>query len=165
MQTSVVDTIPHAHGSEQQSDHGKEQGQTVDTESAGLGGLATDNNALANFDSTTSEPKDDEQSRSQRSDHSRQRDSTSPGRAVASSLHSGLSISEHVSLLVDELRIDEELADTDNMPLPEPDTEMTENILEVDDEDEEPMESIYAASHYPAIPARYRAERFDAATM
>lgn len=166
MQTSDIDTFPRAHGSEQQGDHGKEQGQTVDTAPTALGGLATDSSGLANsVDGTTSEPKDDEQSQSQHSSHSRQRDSASPSRAVASSLHSGLSISEHVSLLVDELRIDEDLADTNNMPLPEPDTEMNENILEVDDEDEEPTESIYAASQYPAILARYRTERFDAATM
>ncbi|KAL1896184.1 hypothetical protein Sste5346_004927 [Sporothrix stenoceras] len=42
---------------------------------------------------------------------------------------------------------------------------MSENILEVDDEDGEPMESIYAASQYPAIPVLYRVDRVDAATI
>ncbi|CAK7205753.1 hypothetical protein SEUCBS139899_008532 [Sporothrix eucalyptigena] len=42
---------------------------------------------------------------------------------------------------------------------------MNENLLEVDDEDVEQTESVYAASHYPIIPIRYRVERFDAATI
>ncbi|KIH87211.1 methyltransferase type 12 [Sporothrix brasiliensis 5110] len=51
------------------------------------------------------------------------------------------------------------------MPLPEPDTDVHENILEVDDEDGESAEPHYAASVYPVIPVRYRVERFDAATI
>ncbi|CAK7226011.1 hypothetical protein SBRCBS47491_006081 [Sporothrix bragantina] len=42
---------------------------------------------------------------------------------------------------------------------------MNDNILEVDDEDGEQNESLYASSHYPIIPIRYRVERFDAATI
>ena len=162
MQRSDVDTLPRAHGSEQQGDHGKEQGQPFDTELTAPVELITED-ALANsVDGAAAEPTNDEQLQPEQLER---QDLTAPSQAVASSLHSGLSISEHISLLVDELRINEELADEENMPLPEPDTEVNENILEVDDEDGEPTESLYAASQYPAIPVRYRVERFDAATM
>lgn len=165
MQTSDVDTLPRAHGSEQQGDHGKEQGQTVDAESTAPVELTTDNALASSVDGTVAEPTNDEQLQPEHPEQLEHQDLTAPSRAVASSLHSGLSISEHISLLVDELRIDEELADEENMPLPEPDTEMSENILEVDDEDGEPTDLFYAASQYPANPVRYRVERFDAATM
>ena len=86
-----------------------------------------------------------------------------------SHLSSGFSISRHVSIIVDELAREGELADEQNMPLPEPDEEMNDFPLEVDDDDDEDdrgqTESLYAASHYPVIPIRYRVERFDAATM
>ncbi|CAK7221511.1 hypothetical protein SCUCBS95973_004524 [Sporothrix curviconia] len=84
---------------------------------------------------------------------------------MASALDSDFSISEHVSLVVHELGREADFADEDDMPLPEPDQTMNSNMLEVDDEDGEPTESLYAASHYPIIPIRYRVERFDAATI
>ncbi|OAA64178.1 methyltransferase type 12 [Niveomyces insectorum RCEF 264] len=49
--------------------------------------------------------------------------------------------------------------------------DMTEHALEVDDDNDdndeyaEPTASIYAASHYPAVPIRYRVERVDSATI
>ncbi|EPE08995.1 methyltransferase type 12 [Ophiostoma piceae UAMH 11346] len=45
--------------------------------------------------------------------------------------------------------------------------DLMENTLEVDDAeaDDEQTESLYAGSSYRAVPIRYRAERFDAATI
>lgn len=46
----------------------------------------------------------------------------------------------------------------------EPDPDLIENVLEVDDDLDDDA-SIYAASQYPAVPLRYQVERFDSATM
>lgn len=160
MQTGTVDRPPRAHGSEHQDDHGKEQGTAVDTEPAAPAEL-TKNDAKASTNDGTTPTNTNEVQPAQQE----QREPTALGLAEARSQHSGLSVSERISLLVDELRTEEEFVDEDNMPLPESDPDMTENILEVDDEDGEHTEPIYATSHYPAIPVRYRIERFDSATM
>lgn len=167
MQTSDSDTLPRAHGSEQNSDQGKEQGQTVDIELTAQEELNKDIHLASNTENTQPRSTNQEETHFERREQPELQGSpaTIPSRAVASSLHSGLSISEHVSLIVDELRRDEDLGDAENMPLPEPDTDLGENVLEVDDEEDDSMEPYYAASHYPSIPVRYRVERLDAPTM